>query len=199
MTMNISFRSLILIAALAVLTGCSTTHPVMDDYGQYLANNAGERKFEAVKAGDQYFLPEATQNHSYKFRSATVGYANVWLVEFGKILDATMQSKDVVDALGKVTKASTETQGAGNMIVFDLQKYSFENFGAHIVLTISVKNKQGDIFKKTYSADGTGQGGKMFWAGAFGMHNAIQQSTKLAMDEIISNFIRDLKAAPTGG
>ena len=33
----------------------------------------------------------------------------------------------------------------------------------------------------------------MFWAGAFGMKNAVQQSTKLALDEIIASFLADLK------
>lgn len=193
--MYLKLRSFAALAALTMATGCSIMHPVAEDYGQYLANNKGESKFQAVKAGDQYYLPAATQNHHYEFRSAVTGYANVWVVEFGKMLDATMQSKDVVDALGGVTKAGTESPGAGNVIVFDLQNYTFKDFGTHVSLTISVKNAGGEIFKKTYTADGKTQGGKMFWGGAFGMKNAVQQSTKLATDEIIASFIRDLKAS----
>jgi hypothetical protein len=67
-------------------------HPVMDDCDQYLVNTAGARKFQPVKAGDQCFLPAATRNHRYEVRSAKVRYANIWVVEFGKVLDATMQS-----------------------------------------------------------------------------------------------------------
>lgn len=193
--MYLKLRNLTAIAALTMATGCSIMHPVADDYGQYLAKNKSASQFQTFKAADQYYLPAMTQNHRYEFRSATVGYANVWVVEFGKVLDMTMQSKDVVDALGALNKAGAETQGAGNTIIFDLQKYTFENHGAHVGLTISVKNAKGETFKKTYNTDGKTQGGKMFWAGAFGMKNAVQQSTKLAMDEIITSFIRDLKAA----
>ena len=34
----------------------------------------------------------------------------------------------------------------------------------------------------------------MFWAGPFGMKNAVQQSTKMALDEIIVSFLADVKA-----
>jgi hypothetical protein len=188
-------RTIAFMAALTVLTGCSIMHPVADDYQQYLAKNEGARKFEMVKAADQYYLPATTQSHHYEFRAATTGYANVWVMEFGKVLDATMQSKDVVNAFGSLKKSASESQGTGDTLIFDLQKYTFEDFGAHVTLTISVKNADGEIFKKTYTADGKSQGAKMFFAGAFGMKNAVQQSTKLATDEIISNFIRDLKVS----
>ena len=193
--MYLKLRNLTAIAALTMATGCSIMHPVADDYDQYLAKNKSASQFQMFKAADQYYLPAVTQNHRYEFRSAMAGYAHVWVVEFGKVLDMTMQSKDVVDALGTVNKTASETQGTGNTIMFDLQKYTFQNHGAHVVLTISVKNAKAEIFKKTYNVDGKTQGGKMFWAGAFGMKNAVQQSTKFAMDEIITNFIHDLKAA----
>jgi hypothetical protein len=188
-------RTFAFLAALTMATGCSITHPVAEDYSQYLAKNKGESRFETVKVADRYYLPAATQNHRYEFRAVMTGYAHLWVMEFGQVLDATMQSKDVVDALGNLTKASAEGQGTGNTIVFDLQKYTFEDFGAHVALTISLKNANGETFKKTYTADGKTQGGKMFWGGAFGMKNAIHQSTKLATDEIITSFIRDLKAS----
>jgi hypothetical protein len=48
------------------------------------------------------------------------------------------------------------------------------------------------IFSKSYQESGKTQGGKMFWAGAFGQKNAVQQSTKLALDEILRQLITDL-------
>lgn len=194
--MLLKLRSAAFLAVLTLTTGCSIMHPVADDYNQYLSKNQGATKFETAKVANQYFLPAATQNHRYEFRSMTTGHANVWVVEFGKVLDATLQSKDVTDALGNLTKAAAESQGGNSTIVFDLQKYTFVDHGAHIALTISVKNANGEAFKKTYNASGKTQGGKMFWAGAFGMKNAVQQSTKYAMDQIMADFIRDLKAAP---
>jgi hypothetical protein len=194
--MNSKFRCVAILAVLMLVTGCSIMHPVAQDYDQYLGKNQGTNKFETVKVADQYFLPPATRDHHYEFRSATTGYANVWVMEFGTVLDATMKSKDVVNALGRLSKGEAETQGVGNTIIFDLKNYAFEDFGAHIALAISVRNANGEVFKKAYTADGKTQGGKMFWGGAFGMKNAIQQSSKLALDEIIASFIRDLKASP---
>lgn len=185
-------RSIALTAVLGMTTGCSIMHPVAEDYQRYLSNNQGAVRFDTVRPADQYFLPAATQNHHYEFRAATTGYANVWVMEFGKVLDATMQSTDVIKAFGGLTKATAQSQ-VGNTLIFNLDQYTFEDFGAHVTLTISVKNANGEIFKKTYSAKGKTQGAKMFFAGAFGMKNAIQQSTKLAMDDIITNLIRDLK------
>lgn len=190
-----TLRTLAALAAVTMATGCSIMHPIADDYDQYLDKNQVANQFQPVKTADRYFLPAATQSHHYEFRAATVGYAHVWVVDFGKMLDATMRSQDVVKALGKLDKAASQTEASGNTLVFDLQKYTFEDHGAHIELSISVKNSAGDVFKKSYRADGKTQGGKMFWAGPFGMKNAVQQSTKLALDQVIVSFIADMKAA----
>ncbi|UUZ55565.1 hypothetical protein LP419_08090 [Massilia sp. H-1] len=159
-----TLRCLAMLAALMLVTGCSIMHPVAQDYDRYLDKNQGAAKFDTAKVADQYFLPAATRDHHYEFRSVTTGYANVWVMEFGTVLDATMKSQDVVQALGKLSKASSETQGGGKTIIFDLNNYTFEDFGAHIAMTISVRNASGEIFKKAYTADGKTQGGKMFWA-----------------------------------
>jgi hypothetical protein len=189
-------RTLFVAAAVVALTaGCTINRPVTDDYGQYLSNNTNAGKLPTAHAAQQYYLPPATQQHHYEFRSAMAGQANLWVVEFGKVLDATMQSADVVAALGALGKADTDKPASGNTLVFDLQNYAFADHGAHISLRISIRNAQGETFGKTYQADGNSQGAKMFFAGAFGMKNAVQQSTKLAMDTIMGQFIRDLNAA----
>lgn len=179
----------------SLTTGCSIKHHIADDYGQYLRNNEGAASFQRINAGDKYHLPPSTQNHQYEFRAATVGYANLWIVEFGKILDQTMQSKDIVAALGLLSKVGDNQIDTGNTLIFDLERYTFEDFGAHVNLTIIVKQSGHEKFRKSYRADGKTQGGKMFFAGAFGMKNAVQQSTKLALDDIFSRFISDYKAS----
>jgi hypothetical protein len=192
-----SFRTLIAAAAvIAVTTGCTINRPTSDDYRQYLANNQGVAKLPAAKAGEQYYLTPATQAHHYEFRSATAGYANVWVVDFGKVLDATMQSPDVIAALGNIKKASDDKAASGNTIVFDLQNYAFKDHGAHVELAIAIRNAQGEVFRKVYKADGDTQGAKMFFAGAFGMKNAVQQSTKLAVDSILTRFLNDVNNTP---
>lgn len=185
------YRIAIVSAVLALTTACSINRPIADDYDTYLGNNVKAGSLPNAKIADKYYLPPATQAHHYELKSVMGGYANTWVVEFGKVLDATMRSSDVVAALGNVGKASNDKSNSGNTLVFELQRYSFEEHGAHIELAISVRNVKGEIFRKVYIADGRTQGGKMFWGGAFAMKNAVQQSTKLAMDDILIRFIRD--------
>lgn len=80
--------------------------------------------------------------------------------------------------------------------MFDLQKYEFTDFGAHVVLKASFERNGQQVFEKTYTASGETQGGKMFWGGVFAMKNAVQQSTKLATDDILRQLIADLNRAP---
>lgn len=190
------YRIAVVAAVLALTTACSVNRPVADDYDTYLGNNVKASSLPNARIADRYYLPPATQAHRYEFKSVMGGYANTWVVEFGKVLDATMRSSDVVAALGSVSKAGNDKSNPGNTLVFELQRYSFEDHGAHIELAISIRNAKGEVFRKVYNADGHTQGGKMFWGGAFAMKNAVQQSTKLAMDDILARFIRD--AAGTG-
>ena len=185
------YRIAIVSAVLALTTSCSVNRPVADDYDTYLGNNIRTSNLPNARIADSYYLPPATQAHRYEFKSVMGGYANTWVVEFGKVLDATMRSSDVVAALGNLNKAGNDKSGSGNTLVFELQRYSFEDHGAQIELAISIRNAKGEVFRKVYAADGHTQGGKMFWGGAFAMKNAVQQSTKLAMDHILTRFIRD--------
>lgn len=182
----------LVVVFLLVLCGCSIKHEVVKDYPQYLANSRGESQLPATHAASTYALTPQTAAHHYEFRSAMAGYANVWVMEFGKLLDQTLQSEDVQKAFGKLTKAGSEGDG---VLVFELQNYSFTDMGAHVVLKVSMKRNGRSGFEKIYSADGQTQGGKMFWGGAFAMKNAIQQSTKLAVDQILRQLITDLNAA----
>lgn len=172
-------------------TACSITHKVHEDYSQYLYNNVGRNYLTKTNIDTWYSLSPSTEKHRYEFRSALVGYANLWVVEFGEILDKTMQSKDVKDAFYRIEKY-TSVDVDGNLIVFDLLGYSFTDFGAHIEMKVSFVANKKLIFEKIYKSDGKTQGAKMFWGGVFAMKNAIQQSTKLALDEILRNFMVDI-------
>jgi hypothetical protein len=52
-----------------------------------------------------------------------------------------------------------------------------------------------ETFSGSYQEDGKTQGAKMFFGGAFAMKNAIQQSTKLAIDQILRKLIYDINVA----
>jgi hypothetical protein len=118
-------------------------------------------------------------------------------VQFGKMLDDTLQSTDVQNAFGTLQKVSDVSGDPSGLLIFDLQRYTFEDFGAHISLKISLSRSEQVVFSRTYTQDGKTQGGKMFWAGAFGQKNAVQQSTKLALDEILRQLISDLNELRT--
>jgi hypothetical protein len=140
-----------------------------------------------------YLVTPATQAHHYEFRSAMAGYANVWVVEFGRMLDDTLQSHDVQAAFGKLVKVQ-DGAGTDGLLTFDLQNYTYAELGAHVSLKVTYRAAGKDVFEKVYQADGTTQGGKMFWGGAFAMKNAVQQSSKLAIDNILRQLINDLNA-----
>lgn len=178
---------------LAVLSGCSINHPIAEDYGQYLDNNAGSTQYPQADIDSQYQISKQTQDHRYEFRAATVGYAHLWIVEFGQILDQTLKSSDVQKAFGKLEPQDKGANNQDYLITFDLENYEFKNHMAHVALNIALEKNGNNIFSKSYQAQGKSQGGKMFWGGPFAMKNATQQSTKLAIDEILADFINDIK------
>jgi len=187
------FRNIFLVALLVLATSaCTIRHDIEKDYPQYLVNNTGSANLPDTDKASEYFLTSNTQNQSYEFRAVATGYANLWVVEFGKMLDDTLKSTDAQNAFGTLQKVSDVSGDSRGLLTFDLQSYTFEDFGAHISLKISLSRLGQEVFSKTYTQDGKTQGGKMFWAGAFGQKNAVQQSTKLALDEILRQFISDL-------
>ncbi|WP_207951748.1 hypothetical protein [Pseudomaricurvus alcaniphilus] len=111
------------------------------------------------------------------------------------MLDDTLKSADVQAAFGRLEKVNEAGNGLGGTLTFDLRNYTFQDFGAHIELKVSLSRGGKSIFENTYTQDGKTQGGKMFWGGAFAQKNAVQQSTKLAIDEILRRLITDLNAA----
>ena len=184
------FYKVIILLVATIFTGCSINHPIAKDYGQYLENNRGNSSLPKSGVEAEYSISEQTLNHRYEFRAATVGYAHLWIVEFGDILKETLKSTDVQEAFGGLSEVKGESQK--NLIVFNLENYEFKNHHAYISLNISLAENSQVKFEKTYHSEGASQGGKMFWGGPFAMKNATQQSTKLAIDKIISEFIEDI-------
>lgn len=108
------------------------------------------------------------------------------------MLDETLSSKDVQSAFGGLKKTPETGLGSGDVLIFKLNKYVFEGHAATVSLSVSLSRAGKEAFSKTYSQIGQSQGGKMFWGGAFAQKNAVQQSTKLAIDEILRQLIADL-------
>jgi len=180
------------VAITGLFSGCSINHPVAKDYGQYLEKNANEVSLPKTTLKSDYVIDGATEKHSYKFRAATVGYAHVWIVEFGKMLDQTLNTKYVQSAFGRLSKKAAKDVASDNLIEFSLEKYEFKDYRAYVTLKIKLSKDGATILEKSYSSSGNSQGGKMWAAGPFGMKNATQQSTKYAIDEILKQFINDI-------
>lgn len=189
-------RVLPLFALSLLASSCTIRHHVQADYPKYLAVNSGASALPKTSKASLYWLTPQTAAYSYEFRAAVSGPANLWVVEIGKMLDDTLQSNDVQAAFGSLGKAGDGGGSTHSTLVFELQRYTFEQFGAHLSIKVALVRGGRPVFEKTYSEAGKTQGGKMFWAGAFGQKNAVQQSTKLAIDEILRDLISDLNAQP---
>ena len=183
-----------IVSALVILSAsaCTIHHNIAQDYPQYLINNEGGANRSKTSSASEYLLTPDTQQHRYEFRAEVTGYGNLWIVEFGKMLDATMMSIEVQKAFGTLKKVSSQSVASGGLLIFELEKYTFEDYGAHISLKISLSQMGKVVFSKTYVQDGKTQGWKMFFGGVFSQRNAVQQSTKLALDEILRQLIADL-------
>ncbi|HWR72615.1 MAG TPA: hypothetical protein VN604_05570, partial [Nitrospirota bacterium] len=103
--MKIFFKLIVAGVLFSVLAGCSIKHYIASDYGVYLSKNEGTAKLEKTAVNSEYLLTQNTAEHQYKFRSATVGYVHVWVVEFGKMLESSLQSKDVQESFGRLTRS----------------------------------------------------------------------------------------------
>ncbi|MDJ0607755.1 MAG: hypothetical protein QNJ67_02170 [Kiloniellales bacterium] len=191
--MRIAF-CLAALTTFALTSACTVS--VHEDYPQYLVNNQGRVTLPQVNEPVRYYLSPQTEGHTYGIRSARAGFfMNRWVIDFGSIMDTTMRSADVRDAFDSVQKTATPYDQDGLLVAFDLTNYQFAGFEARVNLRIDVRDDGREIMSKTYAAKGRSQGGKIFWGGSFLMKNAVQQSTKNAVDKILKEFIQDMNQA----
>lgn len=180
----------LLVVFVMAFSGCSINHPVAKDYQAYINNDKYPRTLPESKVKSSYAIAEKTQNHSYEFRAASVGYAHVWIVEFGKILDTTLNAEYVQEAFDSSSKISNKADS--NQLTFELVEYTFENYQAYVTMDITLSKDEEKLFSERYTAVGVNQAGKMWSAGPFAMKNATLQSTKFAIDDILRDLINDL-------
>lgn len=164
-------------------SGCTTM--VAQDYPVYLTKNQGEVSLPQIKKVATYSITPKTMSHTYKVKSFMAGAANSWIVEIGKMLEMTLKSSDY-------TTTFTDQNQELN-IRFDLENYEFKNFQTYLSFNVTVVVGSKEVYTKEYSTVGKNQSGKVVVGGAFAMKNAVQQSTKHAIDEILNQVISDLK------
>lgn len=194
----------IVIASLAALlaalsSGCTINHYIAKDYPQYLANNQGGHSYGTTDAVHAYDLTPSTQSYRYDFRAVTTGYGNLWIVEIGRMLEDTMRSADVQNAFRGIARVSNLAEEHQAVLVFELDKYEFIDFAAKLNMRVRLRRGNDVLFESSYQNSGRSQSGKMLWGGAFAQRNAVHQSTKSALDDILSQLIRDLNNAGLTG
>jgi hypothetical protein len=134
--MKNKYFKIIVLAAAGVISGCSINHPVQKDYPQYLAEHGKSGNLPKTELESSYSIDAKTETHRYEFRAATVGYAHVWIVEFGKILDDTLNAPYVQSSFGKLKKENAAVKGSGNDIKFTLNSYEFKDYRALVSMNI---------------------------------------------------------------
>lgn len=191
--MQFILRFILLLLSL-MISACSAH--IASDYPVYLSKNDNSLRFNFNLPESCYYLPKETQNYIYSFRSFTGGYyLTEWDVQFGEIFDATMRSNDIQNVFGKISKMRNPICSSDNLITFKLNDYEFIDCRAKIDLTITVVHSGEKILNKRYYDAGQRQCGKMYWGGGLATRNAVQQSTKDALDVIFLQFIPDMKHA----
>jgi hypothetical protein len=178
---------LLMVVMATVSTGCTISHVVQEDYQQYLLNNSGNIEKKTLSKKARYSLSDRTVNHRTEFRSGTAGAANLWIVDFGKMLDDSLKSGDYADAFSTASDSRLHVD-------FDLESFEFRNFQAYLTLKIVVEDGGVAVIDKAYQVVGRNQAAKVVLTRGFAMKNAIQQSTKFAIDDIMRQLFSDLKA-----
>lgn len=189
------YSKIVVLLIIGAATGCSINHPVAKDYPQYLEKYGKEGNLPKTELKSNYSIDGKTETHRYEFRAATVGYAHLWIVEFGKILDETLNAPYVQSSFGELKKAGAEVKGSGSDIKFTLNSYEFKNYRAYVSMNIVLLKDGEELLNKNYTSEGESKGGQMWGAGPFGMKNATLDSTKTAIDKILTQFIDDIPKA----
>ena len=189
--MKLFLKFMVFGALISLFAGCSTYRYAAKDYDRYLADNSGNAKLQKTTVEADYLLTKETAAHRYTFRSFDAGYENVWVVEFGKMLESSLQSQDAQESFWRLTK-HTESGTNGYLIVFDLKKYKFVRYEARVTIHISISAKGKTLLDKDYRTVGRAQAGEKFMGGVLAMKNAIQELNKRAIDELMNEFINDV-------
>ena len=164
-------------------TGCTTM--VAKDYPAYLDNNQGSVSVPQMNKVATYSITDRTMAHKFKVKSFMAGAANSWIVEIGKMLDMSLKTADYDTAFSAQNQDLT--------VSFDLENYEFKNFQTYLTLKVSVSEGGKELYTREYSTVGKNQSGQVIMGGAFAMKNAVQQSTKYAIDDILNQLLNDLK------
>jgi hypothetical protein len=177
-------------AVVANLTGC-VSHPVTFQDASY---STGARHHAATVVA---VIDQQTLTQKVRVKSWMTGIAHNWEAEPGDMLKqvADIELPQMFSAYEfSVRDRAPPGTGPGIVLALIVPSYDFADFRAKVVVHANAKARNGALlFEKSYRADGASQGGKMFWAGAFGMKSAIRQSSLDAYKQIFAQMRVDLE------
>jgi hypothetical protein len=183
-----------LVAALSLVAGCSIHREVQ----LHETNTTWHYPIETTRydAGLVLVVDAATLERVTPIRSALAGTANVWDARPGRMLKQVADVELPQMVAHYVSAGSYQEPDRGSprvTLVLDVVDYDFADL--HASLTVHGTGYGPDrriLFERNYDGKGSGQGGKMFWGGAFAMKSAIRQSTLEAYQQVLAGIRADL-------
>jgi hypothetical protein len=176
-----------------IVSGCAQHQVTFEAPTPY--NIATQRQSVGVTA----VIDEQTLVKRVPVRSFMTGIAHSWEAEPGDMLKQVADIELPQMFTGyEFSNAYKEPSQAAKWIVLELgvPSYEFEDFRAKVTVTaVAYQSGKRELLKKVYAAEGESQGGKMFWAGAFGMKSAIRQSSLDAYKKVFAELRADLMSA----
>lgn len=138
-----------------------------------------------------------TLNNQVTIRSFMTGIAHSWNAQPGQMVKqlADIEFPQMFKHY-EFSEVYREPKNGSPQITLELTvpRYDFANFRA--TFNVRAKAYSSDkkvLFDNSYTEIGISQGGKMFWAGPFGMKSAIRQSSFDALKKIFISLRRDLE------
>jgi hypothetical protein len=178
------------LAALLVLGTVGCAHRIAFQRIDY---NIGSTQHDASIV---VVIDDDTLNKTVSIRSFATGIANRWDAQPGMML------KQIADVEFPQMFRDYRVVGADNdpkrdeaalTLLLTVPQYTFDNFHATVtVRAIASGPDRRQLFDKTYTEQGAGQGGKMFGLGAFGMKSAVRQSSFDAYKKIFTALRSDI-------
>lgn len=176
------------------MTGCAVNPQISDTYPEFVAS-AAETALPATSMASGYILTDRTAAYQYRFTTRFGKSPQAWVVDVGKVLDASLQAPATQQAFGSLTRLTSSRDARGNVLLLDVKKYVFEDARMTIALDATLFSGGKAVFTKTYSASGSEHGARLFQFGTRAVPGVVNQSTRVAIDDILARLIADLNAS----
>ena len=181
---------LILLLFIVILAGCHHDIRFED-----IAYSTGSKQYDT---GLVAVIAPSTIGQVVSIKSWATGIANTWDARPGEMLRqvAEVEFPQMFKYYQTASQYEESQQGASRLTVeLSVSHYAFSDFHATVVVQArAFRAGRALLFDKSYREEGSGEGGKMVAAGAFGMKSAIRQSSFDAYKKVFAKLRSDLAA-----